>query len=438
MKKSVNVEKVSRFLSAYTKSISIFAQCIISLTVGILLFVNRDFVLNQVSNLLVIYFAISSIILLFEVLSTKIKKEKADKIIKLTVFVLIIIALTFNFHITGLIFQIILIFWVSVICISNFISFLQYRKEKTSAPFRYLLTAIINLFFAFYFGFDAVAVADVVAVYLIISSFASFLDGLSSAIPNPKKNRLKSKIRITPPTLITAFIPLRLLNDVNAFFKTSKVEEQDLSVKRSDEKPNVEVFVHVADRISGISGHVDLAINDTVYCYGIYDTDSLKFGGSMGHGVLYTVEGKDKYIDFCKLKNDEMLVGFGLVLSDEEIEKMKKGYEKITKHAYKWHCKLERAKSDEEKEKIDDYASLLYKNTNAQFYKFRKGSYKYYWALGTNCVKFADDILRASGINTIVTGIIAPGTYYYFLNNEFSNGNPMIVSRNMYIKSNKE
>ncbi len=434
MKKGLKLEKVSRFLSTYTTSISFFVQTIVSLAVGILLLINGNFVINQVSNVLALYFAFISVLLIVEFFNAKAKKDRVDKVVRLVIFIFLIIILGMDFNITGLIFQIIMIFWVSVLAISKFVSFLLYRKEKTSAPIRYLLSTAINLFFAFYFGFNSSAIITLSALYLIISSLATFLDGLSSAIPDPKKNRLKSKIRLAPPTLIAAFIPLRLLNDVNEFFKAKTIDDEQLSVKRGDAKPNVEVFVHVADRISGISGHVDLAINDTVYCYGIYDTDSLKFGGTMGHGVLYTVEGKDKYIDFCKSKNDEMLVGFGLVLSEEEIKKMQEKFSKIMERTYKWESKYERAKTSEEKEKTDDYASHLYKHTKAKFYKFKKGSYKYYWVLGTNCVKFADELLRASGMNTIVSGIVAPGTYYYFLNNEFVNGNPIVVSRNVYIK----
>ncbi len=433
MKKNASIEKVSRFLNTYNKKAGLFIQSGISALIGVLLQIDTQFVVNQVSILLVIFFCFALISLGFEILGAKNKKERAQKITRFIVTLSIIVILMLDANLASLIFPIVLVFWVSVIAISNFVSFLQYRHEKNSAPIRYLITSLVNLFFAIYFVVEKTAVVNLISIYLIISAFTLLLDGLSSAVPNPKKNRLKSKIRITPPTLITAFIPLRLLNDVNAFFKSDTLREEDLSVARGDVKPNVEVLVHVSDSISGISGHVDLAINNKLYCFGIYDTDSLKFGGTMGHGVLYTVENKEEYINFCRYKNKEMLVGFGLALSDEEIANMEAKLKKIMERTYKWESKLQRAKDGEDLSKYDDYASVLYKHTNAKFYKFSSGSYKYYWALGTNCVKFADELLRASGINTIISGVITPGTYYYFLNNEFMNKNPMLVSRNVYV-----
>ena len=73
--------------------------------------------------------------------------------------------------------------------------------------------------------------------------------------------------------------------------------------------------------------------------------------------------------------------------------------------------------------------------TSAKMYKFIKGKYKKYFALGNNCVKLADEIISKSGIDALkIYGIITPGAYYEYLNREFRKKNSIVVSRKIYNK----
>ena len=103
---------------------------------------------------------------------------------------------------------------------------------------------------------------------------------------------------------------------------------------------------------------------------------------------------------------------------------------------YKWEPPI--VEASYKKKRIDeneygDYASCLYKSTNAQFYKFNSGRFKKYFVLGVNCCLLADSIIGKSGTDILkMNGIITPGTYYEYLNREFKKKNSMVITKNIY------
>lgn len=81
----------------------------------------------------------------------------------------------------------------------------------------------------------------------------------------------------------------------------------------------------------------------------------------------------------------------------------------------------------------DEYLDDLARDTDATFYKFSCGNFKTYYLFGTNCVKLVDNILGASGINVVaVNGIITPGTYYDYLDRQFTLQGTRVISRTVY------
>ncbi|MEG1895828.1 MAG: MFS transporter, partial [Oscillospiraceae bacterium] len=172
---------------------------------------------------------------------------------------------------------------------------------------------------------------------------------------------------------------------------------------------------------------------------GGYDLEKMKLDGAIGVGVLFEHYKKDEYIKFCQKQSGKTLFGFGLVLTQEEIGKILAKLEEIKTRTYVWECRAQQAeKVGESTAQITDYASELYKATGATFYKFSSGSFKYYWVLGTNCVRLADTLLCASGLDTIVNGIITPGTYYDYLNREFMRNGSRVVKRTVYLNPKNE
>ena len=82
---------------------------------------------------------------------------------------------------------------------------------------------------------------------------------------------------------------------------------------------------------------------------------------------------------------------------------------------------------------VDDYASRLYKATQASFYKFKKGRFKYYFVMTNNCVLLADHIIGKSGIDIVnMNGIITPGTYFSYFEEEAKKENSRVLLKTLY------
>ena len=87
----------------------------------------------------------------------------------------------------------------------------------------------------------------------------------------------------------------------------------------------------------------------------------------------------------------------------------------------------------------EDYPSRLHYKTGAKLYKFKQGKFKTYWALGDNCALFTDRILGCLGADILsIRGIISPGTYLEWLQNEYLKKNSPIVSRTLYTLQTKK
>lgn len=89
---------------------------------------------------------------------------------------------------------------------------------------------------------------------------------------NKVRSSLKRKIRIRLPVIYTAFIPQKVLEKINETIKTNN--EEVFIQSKSDQKGELEIFVHLADDIANGFGHVDLCYKDIIYSYGTYDSSS--------------------------------------------------------------------------------------------------------------------------------------------------------------------
>lgn len=323
--------------------------------------------------------------------------------------------------------------------VTHLIVFLQYMHEHNTRPLRQAVFCAI----CFIFGLSCLGALAAhievsltfIGVYFILFALTLFADFAISLVPRERKNRMKRRIRFQLPVFVAALVPRKVLGEVNKYFETTPDIDK---VALNSQKPergtaNVEVFVHVSPDGMGSMGHVDLCIEGRCISYGGYDEKAMKLSGGIGPGVLFEHENKEEYIKLCKKQSNKTLFGFGLSLSDEEIARINQKLADIKKNTYEWMPKAHLADIGQaEQGEYTDYGSLLYRATNARFYKFSHGSFKYYFVLGTNCVKLADTLLGACGTDAVVCGIISPGTYYDFLNREYVLQGGTVVSRIVY------
>ena len=98
--------------------------------------------------------------------------------------------------------------------------------------------------------------------------------------------------------------------------------------------------------------------------------------------------------------------------------------------SYRWYTRIEREDGYLHfRDYESDYGCRLHYRTGAKFYKIRKGRFKTYWVLGENCVVFADLMLGLIGADILsMRGVITPGTYFDYLQEEYEKENSPVVS----------
>jgi len=274
---------------------------------------------------------------------------------------------------------------------------------------------------------------ELVGIYIVALGLHFITSSTVIMIPEKYKNQVKRKIRISLPVIVECVIPYAVLNAIN---DSLRVEDKGFSYeeKKNNEEADLEVIVHVSPNGFNRMGHVDIQFDGEVISYGNYDSSSTKCHDLFGDGVIFITK-KEKYIPFCIAHSKKTLFVFGLKLTKQQKARIRKEIETIKKGLVRWYPPLELACKNHEKnmKEYSDYSSCLFQSTKAKFYKFTKGNFKTYFVLGNNCCLLADRIIGKGGIDLLkMNGLITPGTYYEYLNREFSRKGSFVISRNIY------
>lgn len=263
------------------------------------------------------------------------------------------------------------------------------------------------------------------ATYMLLLSIYYFYDFMKLVVSIKTKDRLKRRVRITLPKIIEAIIPYSVMEEINrnlgirktSTYSFNKIEKWDLSI-----------LIHTSNRGFNKIGHMDIYFEGNVISYGNYDEGSRWLKQFFGDGVLFVTSNKIDYINFCIDNSKKTVFEFGIVLTDKQKKKIRKRIDEIMVNTVSWNHKMDKRYNNG-----DSYAGRLYKKTKAMFYKFKKGKYRTYYVLGTNCCYLIDDILGKGGMDILsINGIITPGTYYDYLNKELKLKNSNVVSKSVY------
>lgn len=308
-----------------------------------------------------------------------------------------------------------------------------FRRNHVAGRVKGLLLCV------FYFGFGFLllfspyfyvsVVLNIIAIYFILYGITYYSDCLREMIPENKQNVLKRKIRITLPVFIEFLIPKFVLDEVNKMLVPTEGEKRVSNLgfeqAKTDAEPDIEIFVHISEKGAGMVGHVDVCYQGKVISYGNYDTYSQRFFELVGDGVIFFAN-RERYIPFVIKDSKKTLFSFGLKLNDLQKQEIEKKIGEIKANIYKWIPPFYVGRNDY-------YASRLSYHVPTEFYKFKKGKFKTFFVVGTNCVLLADQIIGSAGIDVLkMNGIITPGAYYEYLNSEFASKNMLVISKHIY------
>jgi hypothetical protein len=426
------MEKILNTLSYYIEKNNYLAFALTYIVTGILILIFNHVLFSSFIEILLLIMLISCMKDLFTMLTNK----KASKIVFAKAVGSTILVLIALFFID--IPKAILIMVFSTYFIFNglikFVSCYLMKKDKLRGIFKDFLEGFISFAFGIICFFSPKIHMNImlyiIGGYVLLLGIDYLFDFLDQ-----KEIHIK-RIHLPLPPFIDALIPLSILQKINRLGEDKNIE---LDFHKKIEKVDLEIFVHVSMQGTGKLGHVDLCFDGYIISYGNYDMDTRKLRDGIGSGVVFTCP-KTKYIPFCVEYSEKTIFGFGIKLSEAQKGKVKQELSHIFESLEEWKPKYVRALENDKdinKDEYIDYASMLYKNTDAKFYKFTNGKLKTFFILGNNCGALVDKILRSSGADVLkMRGIITPGTYYDFLEREYLKKDSNVVSKQIYNQGN--
>lgn len=316
--------------------------------------------------------------------------------------------------------------------IVKFINYMTFKELKLNLRFKELIECIFFFIMFLIFLFYPIKYLNlfltIISIYCILLGINRVLEFIIDILTDKFKLKIKRKLKITLPVLFEAFAPKKALLIINKY-----IDDLIIAEKEYVEDTDLKIFIHLSKYGFNQFGHMDIMFDGIIYSYGNYDKSSQKLFTLIGDGVLFKVNNKNKYIKFCIENSKKTIVEYGVKLTLKQKEKLKKELEYITSNCINWEPLV----ITDKKNQHVDYASKLYKATQANFYKFKTGKYKTYFVLGINCTYFADMLMRNSVFQVLkLVGIISPGTYYEYLEENYRKENSNIVSKKIYNKEN--
>lgn len=404
---------------------------IVLITLGTSLLIGRTSLYKDIVNIFMFSMWINAI---KQLITFFLKKEEPDKhnitfsscLFHLIICLILSLLPNFTLGIAPFIFSIYLI----IIGIIQFIMFYLNIKNNGNEKTKKLLLGIICLTISFPLLFNPLTKIDIfilcLSIYMILLGTSYIYGAIKEILPIKTKNKIKRRIRITLPKIVEAIIPYSVMYEIN---KSLEVKNNyNYTYLKKDKKPDINILIHTSNRGFNRMGHIDICFENTVISYGNYDEGTRFVGEIFGDGVIFTTNKKSEYINFCIDNSKKTIFDFGLVLTEKQKQKVKEKIDKLLSNAYNWDHKQDKKYNDGK-----SYAAKLYKKTKAKFYKVKKGKYKTYFVIGTNCSFLADDIIGSSGMDILsINGIITPGTYYDYLNRLFNQKNSNVISKEIY------
>ena len=323
--------------------------------------------------------------------------------------------------------------------LSKLADFIIAKINKQSGHWTELIAAIF--FFVFTINLLMPSVKQesfvmILGIYGILFGAELISDFIRQIIPQKAKNSLKRRIRISPPVFIATFIPINTLRKINEYISVNDEPPVIEGPERDDKAPpDIEVMVHISNNGSGKIGHLDLYLDGEIISYGNHDNSSHKLFSVFGDGVLFTAD-KETYLDFSVTHDRKMIFSYGFRLTPDQLAAVRKEAESLKASTVPWKPPLQVAMEKGEDVKpssFHDYCSQLWYGTRANFFKFKKGKFKTYSILSTNCVLLTDTIIGKAGADIVcINGIASPGSYYDYLERLYMTENSMVISKTIY------
>ena len=264
----------------------------------------------------------------------------------------------------------------------------------------------------------------VAGIYCVIYGAFQLSDFIFQCLPERIRNKISGRTTLPLPALLSTLLPfMNMKSRHRKNMLDPKNEEKELKTfypagKETDTPPDMEVMIHVGEKGLGTFGHCDICFEGEVISYGSYDLDSVELFGGVGDGILIIAK-KEAYIRFYVTATPREIYSYGFRLSEEQKLAVREEIAKIKEMVYIWEPPLSDIVKEHPQakgESVYDWGSKVWDCTGANFYKFKSGKMKTYFAVTSNCVMMVDGIVRkACSDTTMPRTVLTPGLYYDYL-----------------------
>ena len=396
---------------------------LLTIWMGVLFFINFEWMWDKIQFISVTFLVVFSILHLIQF-----DKDKKKMNIVLSLDVILMLAAALFIHLFEDLFIAMFPFafgiYLLFIGISRLIKTYVFFQDKVRFRYLVLLDAIITLIFSLGLVLHPMKNKNAFSYYL--GAYFIFY-GLSFTIQGFNKMFIsKDAVFSLPvPVFISAFLPAATLDNIDKI----------TSVEKEDKPADLEVFIYLRDKGMGKFGHMDFSYGGKTYSYGAFDYHTHKLWGSYGDGVLIVAD-RDQFLKHGNVFKQATVIKYGLKLNDEQRSLIEGRIQGLLDRAEIFHSDSQADElKGELKDDYDSYLANVYLNTHAETYKFKYGKFKTFFVLSTNCVNVAAYILQMKNLDLInIKGLVTPGTYLNYLNNEYLSGSETVVSRYVYEK----
>ena len=420
----------------YYDSTSSLVMGVLLLGLAIVLFIGKDSIYRSMVSVIVLILFVRAFL---DMVRFFFRKQNIQE--KKTVFIswLFHLGVCFVFMIIPNLFYgfvpVLFSFYLLVIGISQFVMCVVQIKNGEFIKISQFLLGVIYFGIAIPIMRAPVTKLDTfvlcLAIYAVFLGFYSIYDFVIQIIPVRTKNKVKRSIRITLPKVVEALIPYSVMVEINRNLDVR--EMSTYCFEKDDLVSDLHILIHTSNRGFNRMGHIDVCFEGQVISYGNYDEGSRICHDFFGDGVLFIANIKSDYINFCIDHSKKTVFDFGIALTNHQKERVRKRIDELCANTVEWNHRRDKKYCHGK-----SYAAKLYKKTRAKFYKFKKGKYRTYFVLGTNCCYLADDIIGKSGTDILsINGIITPGTYYDYLNRELRLKSSNVISKEVYNSSHR-
>ena len=400
--------------------------------IGSYLFIFRtDFTVNILLYFLCLGILLDAVLQCIHVLT---KKQKKNMLVRATLDIGFSIFIYWHPSFFQGSLSIILGLYLFIHAIIEAINYALYKKNHIRGRLLILIAFLIKFTLSLFLMLHPTAKYPYVLLIIGIYFGLYGISQLNSFISEITPNRIKNKVRISLPILIAAFIPRKLITLINEILENEPEETALEARKKTEKKGDIEVILHLANSGSAAFGHIEISFEGKTYSYGNYDMHSRKLFDAIGDGVI-CIADRDAYIQYALRNKKRYLVVFGISLTKEEKEIVKKRIHKlITTNVEDYYPDLQLAEMGKlPKGEYHDMSSEIYQLANGKFKKITSGKWKKFFVLKTNCTGLVENILNGVGLHILeFNGLLTPGSYYDYLNREFLKKQGKVVYRKIY------